>query len=160
MALESTNLDVQVTIGGKAIAKDTIFDLEVRKQLDEPDQAVVALANEALQYSEKLEVGDDIEIKMGLANVSDAATVFKGEVTAVEPLWDTSLPRRVRVRALNKLHLLSRGQQSVSYLNVSDKDIVDKVAAAYGLTPDYGSAPPTIQHDHVYQHSQSDLELL
>jgi phage protein D len=160
MAPDATNLDVQVTIGGKALAKNTIFDLEIRKQLEEPDQAVVSLANEAVSYSETIEVGDDIEIKMGLAGFSQAASAFKGEVVAVEPLWDTTLPRRVQVRALNKLHLLARGHKSVSYVNVTDKDIVDAVTSAHGLSANYGDAPPTTTHDHVYQHNQSDLELL
>src|SRR5262249_25048100 len=46
------------------------------------------------------------------------------------------------------------------YLNVSDKDIVDKICQRYSLTADYGSAPPTTQYDHVYQHNQTDLEFL
>src|SRR6185436_18807178 len=64
------------------------------------------------------------------------------------------------VRALNKLHLLARGKKSVSYTNVTDKDIVDKVCLAHSLSADYGSAPPATSYTHVYQHNQTDLEFL
>src|SRR2546427_734391 len=50
--------------------------------------------------------------------------------------------------------------RSECYRGCTDKQIVDAVCGRHGLTACYGDAPPGCTHDHVYQHNQSDFELL
>jgi phage protein D len=123
--------------------------------------AAVVLSNKSTKWTEKVNLGDDVEVSGGFAaNAADPATIFKGEVTGLEPTYQTKGGMRVTVRALNALHALARGKQSVAYTKVTDKDIVDKICQKYSLTGDYGDAPPTVQYDHVYQHNQTDLEFI
>jgi uncharacterized protein len=152
-------VDATVKIGSDQIPPDELHDVICESDLDLPDACVVTLSNESTKWSEKITEGDDIEIKLGLGGIP-ADTVFKGEITGIEPIYDTKSKVRVNVRALNKLHRLSRGKKSVAYLKVTDKDIVDKICQAYSLTANYGDTPPATQYEHVYQHNQTDLEFI
>jgi phage protein D len=159
MTGEASVAQLQVTIAGTALPPSDIFDLVVEQDLQQPDAAMLVLANESTRYSESVNLGEAIEVKI-VRGAGEPATVFTGEIVGIEPIFDTRSRCRVVLRAFNKLHLLARGKKSLAYINVTDKDIVDKICQAHSLTPDYGTAPPTVHYEHVYQHNQTDLELL
>lgn len=156
----STHVDASVKLGSNTITGDEVHDILVEADLDQPDMAVVTLSNLSTKYSETVNEGDDIEVQLGFVDGKKAGPVFKGEVTGVEPIYDSKSPARVMVRALNQLHRLTRGKKSVAYTKVTDKDIVDKLCQAYGLTAKYGDSPPQTKYEHVYQNNLSDLEFL
>jgi phage protein D len=159
--MAQTNVNIKIKVAGQELAPTDVHDLSVEADLDQPDMAAVVVANKSSKYSEKINLGDDVVIEGGFATGNnEEGTIFKGEVTGLEPMYDTKKPQRLVVRALNKLHLLSRGKKSVAYTKVTDKDIVDKICQQYSLTGQYGDAPPTVQYDHVYQHNQTDLEFV
>lgn len=158
--METIHLDAVVTINGGDVLPDDVHDLSVELDLDQPDMASVTISNQSTKWSEAINVGDPIEIKLGFVGGAATASVFKGEVTGIEPIYDTRSPSRVTLRALNALHVLTRGKKSVTYQNVSDKDIVSKICSNAGLSPDFGSTPPTTQYDHVYQDNLTDLEFI
>ena len=158
--MSSTSIDCTVKIGAKEITGDEVHDILVEADLDEPDMAVVTLSNLSTKYSEQVAEGEDIEVKLGFVDGKAAGTVFKGEVTGIEPIYDSRAPARVLVRALNQLHRLTRGKKSVAHMQVTDKDIVDKVCQTYGLTAKFGDQPPSTKYEHVYQNNLSDLEFL
>jgi uncharacterized protein len=159
--MSQSNLDATIKIQGNAITGDEVHNVTVEADINLPDMAAVVLSNKSTKWTEKLNLGDDIEISLGFAaNASQTGVVFKGEVTGMEPLYDVKAGHRVVVRGLNSLHKLARGRKSVAYKDVTDKDIVDKICQNYSLSADYGDAPPTVQYDHVYQHNQSDLEFI
>ena len=158
--MPSSHIDCTVNVAGKEIAADEVHDILVECDLDQPDMASVILSNASTRYSEQVNEGDDIEVKLGFVEGAASNSVFKGEVTGVEPIYDSRGPARVVIRALNQLHRLTRGKKSVAHKQVTDKDIVDKVCQAYGLTAKFGDTPPTTKYEHVYQHNMSDLEFL
>src|SRR4051812_23503219 len=130
---QTTHLSAKIVVatdsGSETIEGVDVHDILVEADLDQPDMAAITLSNMGKRWSEQIQEGSDIEVKLGLTK--EAATVFKGEVTGIEPIYDTKAPQRVIVRALNALHRLSRGKKSVAYLNSSDKDIVDKICLQY-----------------------------
>src|SRR5439155_22592015 len=125
-------------IGSNTIVGDEVHDILVEADLDQPDHAIVVLSNLSTKYSETVAEGEDIEIQLGFVDGMEAAPVFKGEVTGSEPIYDAKSPARVHVRALNQLHRLTRGKKSVAHKEVTDKDLVDKLCQAYGLTAKFG----------------------
>lgn len=155
----SQNVDCKVTIAGNQIVPTEVHDLFVESDLDQPDHAQVTLSNQSTKWSEKVNEGDDVEIVLGVGGIP-AATVFKGEVTGIEPTYDSKSGVRVNIRAFNLLHRLARGKKSVAFLKVTDKDIVDKICQAYSLSAKYGDTPPSTKYEHVYQHNQTDLEFI
>src|SRR5262245_63084881 len=80
---QSTTADISVLIAGTEVAKDDVHDVLVEAELNVPDMAAVLLSNMLVKHSEKITVGDDIEIKMGLAGNQAAGTVFKGEIVGL-----------------------------------------------------------------------------
>jgi phage protein D len=152
-------VDASVKVGADQIPPSELHDVIVEADLDQPDHACVTLSNESTKWSEKINEGDDLEIKLGLGSIP-ADTVFKGEITGIEPIYDTKSKVRVNIRGLNKLHLLSRGKKSVAYTQVTDKDIVDKICQQYGLTAKYGDTPPSTKYPHVYQPNLTDLHFI
>ena len=158
--MPSTSIDCSVKLGTKEISGDEVHDVLVEADLDQPDHAIVTLSNLSTKYSEDVNEGDDLEIKLGFVDGKDQGTVFKGEVVAIEPVYAASAPARVHIRGYNQLHRLMRGKKSVTYTKVSDKDIVDKLCQQYGLSAEYGDAPPQTKYDHVYQHNLTDLEFI
>jgi uncharacterized protein len=137
-----------------------VHDVLVEADLDQPDHAIVTLANLSTKHSEDVTEGDDLEIKLGFVDGKEQGTVFKGEVVGIEPIYASNSPARVHIRGYNQLHRLMRGKKSVTYTKVTDKDIVDKLCQQYGLTADYGDAAPSTKYDHVYQHNLTDLEFI
>ncbi|HXU74550.1 MAG TPA: contractile injection system protein, VgrG/Pvc8 family [Polyangia bacterium] len=157
----STQTDCAVLINGQQLTGNDVHDVLVEADLDQPDHAVVTLSNQSTKYSEKINEGDDIEVKLGFASSGTAQdSVFKGEIVGIEPVYAAAAPARVHIRSYNKLHLLMRGKKSATYTKVSDKDIVDKLCHLHNLSADFGSSPPTTVYDHVYQHNLTDLEFI
>jgi hypothetical protein len=147
--MPQTTLDPKVTIAGNDISsKHEVHDLVVESDLDQPDMAAITLSNESTKYSETVVEGDDVLVEMGFSTGKAPGTVFKGEVTGIEPEWGQK-ESRVVIRAFNKLHVLARGKNSVAYLNVKDTDIADKICQKYSLTGQYGNNPPSTKYDHV-----------
>src|SRR5258708_2532032 len=103
--MAQTNVDIKVKIAGQEIIGDEVHDLVVEADLDQPDMAAVVLSNKSTKWSEKVNLGDDVLIEGGFAtNAADAGTIFKGEVTGLEPTYQTKGGLRVGIRALNALH--------------------------------------------------------
>ncbi len=158
--MAATHIDCTVKLGKNQITGDEVHDVLVEADLDQPDHAVVTLSNLSTKYSETVNEGDEIEIKLGFVDGKDQGSVFKGEVTGIEPMFDSRMPARVLIRGLNQLHRLTRGKKSVAYKKVSDKDILDKICQTYGLTAKYGDSAPQTKYEHVYQNNMTDLEFV
>lgn len=158
--MPETTIDCSVKLNGKDVPGNEVHDILVEADLDQPDHTIVTLSNISTKYSEQVNEGDDLEVKLGFVGDKDPSTVFKGEVVGIEPIYATNAPARVHIRGYNQLHRLMRGKKSVTYTKVTDKDIVDKLCQQYGLSADYGDSPPQTKYDHVYQHNLTDLEFL
>src|SRR5262252_7415120 len=101
--MAQTNLDCKVTLAQNEVTGDEVHDLAVEADLDLPDMASIVLSNKSTKWTEKVKLGDVVQVELGFASGAAApAPVFKGEVTGLEPLYDVKIGQRVVVRALNK----------------------------------------------------------
>jgi phage protein D len=157
VAEQNTNAAVafKVKLGGSEVDSNDLASWEVSQDLGQPHMAVVTVRDEAGTFSESKNLGDPIEVTAG----EDDEELFKGEVVGIESVYRANGENTTRFRAFNKLHRLGRGRKSRTFVSQSDKDIVGTVAGDHGLSPQCGS-DPSITHDHVYQHNQTDLEFL
>ena len=100
--------------------------------------------------------GNVVEIQMGYRDRLD--TLFKGEITGLEPEFTSDEPPVLTVRGYDRSHRVMRKRKTQSFVNMKDSDIVNQIAANYGLRPDVEDTKVTIAY--VLQHNQTDLEFL
>jgi hypothetical protein len=85
-------------------------------------------------------------------------TLFKGEITALEPSYKEGMILEVVVRGFDKSHRLFRQTQSKAYLNIKDSDLASRLAGDAGLSAQVDATSAV--YDHIFQHNQTNLELL
>ena len=149
----------RIKIAGQEVATDALHALSIESEMDLPDMAVITLNNtEEYGYSHNTAFGATVEVEIG-ATAAEAKSVFKGEMVALEPAWRDNGESQVTIRAFNRLHRLTRGKKSRTFVKMTDKDIVSKVAQDWGLSAECKGDINT-KYDHIYQHNQSDFEFL
>src|SRR5262249_51613917 len=99
-------------------------------------------------------IGDAIDVFAGDAGM------FKGEVVGVEPSFEGGSDERIVLRALNRLHRLTRGRRTRTFERQSDADIVLQIAGENGLAAGPPSPETSVPYDRVVQDDQTDLEFL
>lgn len=149
-----------VKIGGQNGTEQFMHDLvsvTIDSSLYQPDMAVVTLHDDKVYWVDAahLDMGKTVEIaaKAGQGEQS----LFDGEIVEVEPVYDQSA-HNVVFRAFDRMHRLLRGKHSRTFNNMTDEDIVRKIAGEVGLQVKMEPTSPA--HDHVYQHNQTNLEFL
>ena len=84
--------------------------------------------------------------------------LVKGEITAISGDYD-STGNRIHMRGYDISHRLHRGRKTRTFVNVTDTDIVKRVASAAGI--DIGAVDQTTTtYDFVSQANQSDWDFL
>ena len=152
--------DVKVSFDGTEIDASDVVSIIVERDLDQPDMAVITLRNDHDKHTKDRKPAQTVEIKAGGQNEgAPMASLFKGEIVAIEPTYKAHGDSRVVIRCFNKMHRMLRGKKSKTYQKQSDQDIVGAIVGSYGLSADSGS-DPKITHDHIYQHNQTDLEFV
>ncbi|HEX4998872.1 MAG TPA: contractile injection system protein, VgrG/Pvc8 family [Terriglobia bacterium] len=148
------NERLRVTIAGVELPADRVRSVVVDSARLEVDRATIEIESpRAFAPS----VGDSL----GVAATDRAnTTVFKGEIVAIEPVFEAGGESRVIVRAFNRLHRLARSTNTRVYEDQTDSDIASAIAQAAGL--DFAPAGPEAMASRqtVYQHNQTDLEFL
>lgn len=108
--------------------------------------------------SSMISIGTEIVISGGAADSVSASTLIKGEVTSIEGDFDDNL-RLMIVRGYDKSHRLQRARRTRTFTEVTDGDIVRRIASEAQI--DTGSIDdPGITHPYVAQVNQTDWEFL
>ncbi len=103
-------------------------------------------------------IGDEVEIRSGGLGESAEATLVKGEITAIEALFDHG-NRYLMIRGYDASHRLQAGRRTRSFNNVTDSDLARRIAGDAGL--DIGTIDSTTTvHDHVSQINTTDWDFL
>jgi phage protein D len=96
-------------------------------------------------------------LKISARSDGTGAPLFDGEIVELEADFSPSTQRLV-VRAFDRLHRLARGRHVRTFVNVSDGDLVRKLAQESGLQAQVG--PTSHIHAYVLQSNQTNLEFL
>jgi phage protein D len=150
-------VDVWVACGSHKPLEDAdLHGFVVNQDLSQPDMAMLTVKNEGHEFSNGTKHGDEVEVKIG---GESGTSIFKGEVVGVEPIYKSGGESKCIIRAFNRMHRLRRGKKSKTFQKMSDQDIASSIAQEAGLQASTGSKP-SITHEHVYQHNQTDLDFL
>lgn len=145
---------VDILIGGNPVSDNHFMSYVVDRDMYQPDMAAIVLANQNDIYSTKA-VGTEVEIKVG----TTPASVFKGEIVGLEPVYKGGEKARILIRAMNKFHKLLRKRKSVTFTDKTDEQILKQVAGDASLSLEW-KHEKSITYKHVYQHNQTDMEFL
>ncbi|HEX7313601.1 MAG TPA: contractile injection system protein, VgrG/Pvc8 family [Pyrinomonadaceae bacterium] len=126
-----------------------MFSLEIVAS-DDMDEAFAWVDDELFS------VGNSVEVKMGYAD--DLASMFKGEITGLEPSFSAHRLPSLVVRGYDQRHRLARGRHTRSFVNKKDSDIATQIANEAGLTP--AAKDSNVMHDYVIQADRTDFEFL
>jgi uncharacterized protein len=161
-----TAFRAEVKVGSVTIQFPDIIELVVVRELNLPDSFSMTLGGSAKVQEDlpKIKLHDKIEAKLFYSGDSPDVA-FIGELVRIEPIASArgSAGAFTVLRGYNSMHGLARGKRSRTYLNQTDKQIVEKVLqenSALKLKADFGKEPPKIKYEHVYQHNKTDLQFL
>src|SRR5579859_361867 len=170
MTVNKTSLraGIKVKLGGVVDddLDNDVLTVTVDSNLHLPAMLVVEL------YDEDLKWVDDADIDLGKTvavtfeeqedpdNSSGPATkvLFQGEITAIEPRFTKNGLATLLIRAYDKSHRLHRGKHSRTFLDVTDSDVVTKIAREAGLSPEVDTT--SIKFEYLIQTNQTSMEFL
>lgn len=111
----------------------------------------------ALSSSQIESKTQDNKKKQSTSNSSDY--LFQGEITALETQFTEHTQAPIIVRAYDYSHRLHRGYYNRSFQNMTDSDVVEKIADEVGIEIDQldNSGEP---HDYIFQENQTNMAFL
>ena len=134
-----------------------LLEVSVENSLHLPDVATLILHDTRLHWIDEASLLPGKSIKITAKTIGQEKLLFDGEIVELEPDFAASTQRLI-VRAFDRLHRLSRGYHVRSFLNVSDGDLIQKIAQEVGLQAEVG--PTTQVHAYVFQNDETNLEFL
>jgi phage protein D len=137
-----------------------VISIAVENSLHLPDVATMEIHDPQLKWvdSEKLAPGRAVRITArATEKKSDEKTVFDGEIVEIESEFGASSHQLI-VRAFDRLHRLTRGRHVRSFRNVTDADVVKRLAREARLEADVAATRRV--HGHLFQNNQTNLEFL
>jgi phage protein D len=136
---------------------ESITEVSVESSLHMPDVATIVLLDPETKWADSDEILPGKEIAISARTESREQPLFDGEIVEIELAWEQGL-QKVIVRAFDRLHRLARGRSVRSFQNVTDGDLVTKIAQEVGLQAQVG--PTTQVHPYVLQANETNLEFL
>ncbi len=147
-------VNVDILFDGSRVDDGNFISFTVDRDIGQPDMAMIVVNNRDHSFS-KLKVTSSVEIKIGEAGDS----IYKGEIVGLEPAYTGGEVQRMMIRAMNKMHKLTRVKKSRTFADKTDQQILSQVVQDAGLTLDW-KHEKSITYKHVYQHNQSSMEFL
>lgn len=168
----------KLEIDGQAASKELIEDivqLVVEESLHMPGMFALVLRNDyqpgrnqdqPWRHQSVLQIGKTVKIGF-TSSTSDAkefeqekqGQVLEGEITAIETHFSEKSQAPIIVRGYDTCHRLHRGYHNRSFLNMTDSDIVKKLAGEAGLSmgtiEDSGQA-----QEYLFQQNQTNMQFL
>ncbi len=134
-----------------------LLEVTVENSLHLPDVATLVLNDGRLHWIDQDSLMPGKAIQVSAKAGRQENLLFDGEIVEIEPNLEPGRKRLI-VRAFDRLHRLSRGRYVRSFLNVSDGDIVQKVAQEVGLQAQVGATSQV--HPYVFQNNETNLTFL
>lgn len=134
-----------------------LMEITVENSLHLPDVATLTLHDPHLLWIDAESLAPGKAVKVSARGPKDEKIIFDGEIIELEPDFHPAT-QILTVRAFDRLHRLSRGQHVRSFQNVTDGDLVTKLAQEVGLKAK--SAATSQVHRYVFQNNQTNLAFL
>jgi uncharacterized protein involved in type VI secretion and phage assembly len=170
----------KIQLDGKVLDQkvmEDILHIAVDESLHLPSMFTIVLSNsqspgksdqEMWQHSELFEIGKSI--KVGFASSVTESHEFQeqqegwlidGEITGIETHFTAGAQAPIVIRGYDFSHRLHRGRHNRSFQNMTDTDIVKKIATENKIKVDSADIESSgAPHEYVFQENQSNMEFL
>lgn len=124
-----------------------------------PDEFVIHFFDPEFDLFDRalFKMGTKIEIAFQ-SNEEEMATVASGEVTAITVDQGNRSGRELLVSGFDQTHRLHKSTVARTFANMTDSNVVRKIAAEHDLKADVDSTTPALEH--LVQREQTDYEFL
>jgi phage protein D/phage baseplate assembly protein gpV len=151
---------IDVSVAGQPLDakyRATLAEVRVVDSLTLPDMALVRIIDLKGENIDEnpLVVGAALEIKTSALAETSTTTIFKGEITTVEPEF-TASGVTIAARAYDRAHKLNRERKTRTFQQMSASDMVSKITREAGLTPDVKST--SVVHEFFQQSNETDWD--
>jgi phage protein D len=159
---ESQNLftHVSLKLDGTDVSHDfmrDLFEVTVENSLHLPDVATIRLHDTRLHWIDDNSLMPGKGLQIWMKTEHEEKQLFDGEIVEIEPDFAASTQQFI-VRAFDRLHRLARGRHVRSFVNVSDEDLITKLAQEVDLQVQVGQASQV--YPYVFQNNETNLEFL
>ena len=163
-------------IDGQAASSDLLNDIlqiSVEESLHVPAMFTLVIQNayfpgrdqeEPWQHQSLFAIGKSIKIgfissttKAEEFEEAEQGTLIEGEITAMETHFTSGSQAPIIIRGYDVSHRLHRGRYNRSFQNMTDSDIIKKIAGEVGIatgTIDSSGSP----HEYVFQENQTNMQ--
>lgn len=154
---------------------DDILQISVEESLHRPGMFTLAIQNDYYparnedkpwRYQDLLQIGKPVKIGFTSSTTEspdfdddNLGQVLEGEITAIETHFTNKSQAPIIVRGYDFSHRLHRGRYSRSFQNITDSDIVKKIAKEVGIKTDTID-PSGVVHEYLFQENLTNMEFL
>ncbi len=156
--------------------QEDILQIVVEESLSQPGMFVLVIRNDyqpgsqqdkPWKHQDLLKIGKTISIRFNASTTQqspkseDENAILQGEITAIEVHFTEKTQAPIIVRGYDVSHRLHRGRFNRSFQNMTDSDIVKKIAKEAGIDLAPGQIDESgIPHDYLFQENQTNMEFL
>jgi uncharacterized protein involved in type VI secretion and phage assembly len=148
-----------------AVEANFVHEIKITNWLRMPDVCTLQVGYPAQSVGEpfasldesKLQIGSELEVKLGSMDESTTQTLFRGEIVTVEPDFHAGGVAMV-VRAYDKTHRMMRGRKQRSFVDSKTSDVIAKVCRDNGLSVQVEDSG--VVHKFVLQHNETDFDFV
>ena len=160
--MPSNNLlsEIEVKLAGSKAPTafmESLMEATVENSLHLPSVATLLLYDADLTWIDDSRVAPGKALQIIMSANSQMQQVFDGEIVELEPDFDKGV-QRLTIRAFDRMHRLARGQQTRSFLNVNDSDLIQRLASEAGLSAKVD--PTSVVYPYVFQNNETNLAFL
>src|SRR5579871_3356045 len=150
-----------IKVAGSPLPKsvaDAVMTVEVQQSLELIDMFTIVLDNDHGQIgdSDLFKEGNEVEIELGYSG--EPEKLMKGEIISLEPTWPEDTSPTLLVRGYDRVHRLSRGRKTRSFLQVKVSDVVQQLAGEEGISAEVDDTE--LVHEYLFQNNQTNIELI
>lgn len=139
--------------------RNDILEAIVENSLTLPDLCTLRIHDAGFKWIDHPSFVEGAPIRIeGSYGRHQMETLFDGEIVGVELDLAAFGSPTLTVQCLDRSHRLHRGRQSRSFTNLTDEDVVKKVAAEHGFKVKSDSTPTV--HEWIFQNNQTNWEFL
>ncbi len=168
----------KLEIDGKPVEDDfmeDILQISVEESLHRPGMFTLIIQNDYFpgrtqdktwRHKDLLQIGKPVKIGFISSTTQspdfekeNKGYVLEGEITAIDTNFTAKSQAPIIVRGYDVSHRLHRGRHNRSFQNMTDSDIVKKIAEEVSIKIDKVE-PSGVVHDYIFQSNQTNMEFL